>query len=113
MAQIPGVAQVQVFGGTPHAVRIELDTAALAAKGLTPTDVSNALRAANVTSPQGTLSNGRTQMTVFANDGLQKPEEFARLLIASKNGTAGAAVRRGEGLRRPAGQVPGCLVQRQ
>ncbi|HEX5305282.1 MAG TPA: efflux RND transporter permease subunit, partial [Dyella sp.] len=88
VAQIPGVAQVQVFGGTPHAVRIELDTAALAAKGLTPTDVSNALRAANVTSPQGTLSNGRTQTTVFANDALHEPEEFARLLIASRNGTA-------------------------
>ncbi|OZB60044.1 MAG: acriflavin resistance protein [Lysobacterales bacterium 14-68-21] len=88
IAQIPGVAQVQVFGGTPHAVRVELDNAALAAKGLTPTDVSNALRAANVTSPQGTLSNGVTQMTVLANDALHEPEEFARLLVASKNGTA-------------------------
>jgi multidrug efflux pump len=87
VSQIPGVAQVQVFGGTPHAVRIELDNASLAAKGLTPTDVSNALRAANVTSPQGTLSNGRSQMTVFANDALHEPEEFARLLIANKNGT--------------------------
>ncbi|WP_424681563.1 efflux RND transporter permease subunit [Frateuria sp. YIM B11624] len=86
VAQIPGVAQVQVFGGTPHAVRIELDTAALAAKDLTANDVANALRAANVTSPQGTLSDGRTQMTVTASDGLQTPDEFARLLIAMKHG---------------------------
>ena len=86
VAQIPGVAQVQVFGGTPHAVRIELDNDALAAKGLTANDVANALRAANVTSPQGTLSDGRTQMTVTATDGLQTPEEFARLLIAMKRG---------------------------
>jgi multidrug efflux pump len=86
VAQIPGVAQVQVFGGTPHAVRIELDTEALAAKGLTANDVANALRAANVTSPQGTLSDGRTQMTVTASDGLHTPEEFARLLIAMKHG---------------------------
>ncbi|UPG85677.1 efflux RND transporter permease subunit [Luteibacter aegosomatis] len=87
VAQIPGVARVQVFGGTPHAVRIELDTRALAAKGLTANDVGNALRAANVTSPQGLLSDGKTQMTVIANDGLHEPEEFARILIASKNGT--------------------------
>ncbi|MDW2981378.1 MAG: efflux RND transporter permease subunit [Rhodanobacter sp.] len=87
VAQIDGVAQVQVFGGTPHAVRIELDTAALAAKNLTANDVANALRAANVTSPQGILSNGRTQMTVSASDGLQTPAEFARLLISVKNGT--------------------------
>jgi multidrug efflux pump len=87
VAQIDGVAQVQVFGGTPHAVRIELDTNALAAKGLGANDVANALRAANVTSPQGILSDGRTQMTVTASDGLHEPEEFAHLLIAMKNGT--------------------------
>jgi len=86
VARIPGVAQVQVFGGTPHAVRIELNSSALAAKGLTANDVSNALIAANVTSPQGTLSDGHTQMTVTANDALQDPAEFARLLIAVKNG---------------------------
>jgi multidrug efflux pump len=87
VAQITGVAQVQVFGGTPHAVRIELDNTALAAKGLTANDVANALRAANVTSPQGTLSDGRTQMTVTASDGLHEPEEFAHLLIAMRHGT--------------------------
>jgi len=87
VAQIDGVAQVQVFGGTPHAVRIELDNGALAAKGLTTNDVANALRAANVTSPQGTLSDGHTQMTVSASDSLQTPAEFARLLISVKNGT--------------------------
>ena len=86
MAQIPGVAQVQVFGGTPHAVRIDLDMHALAAKGLTANDVSNVLVAANVTSPQGMLSDGRTQMTVTANDGMQTPEEFGHLLIANSNG---------------------------
>ncbi|OOG59287.1 efflux RND transporter permease subunit [Rhodanobacter sp. C03] len=87
VAQIDGVAQVQVFGGTPHAVRIELDANALAAKGLTSNDVANALRAANVTSPQGVLSDGHTQMTVTASDGMQDPAEFARLLISVKNGT--------------------------
>ncbi|MBN8947046.1 MAG: efflux RND transporter permease subunit [Rhodanobacter sp.] len=86
VAQIDGVAQVQVFGGTPHAVRIDLDNRALAAKGLTANDVANALRAANVNSPQGIISNGHTQMTVSANDGLREPAEFADLLIAERNG---------------------------
>ncbi len=87
MAQVGGVAQVQVFGGTPHAVRIDLDNNALAAQGITANDVANALRAANVSSPLGTLSNGRTQMTVMATDALQQPQQFARLVIAEKNGT--------------------------
>ncbi|MBB3226709.1 multidrug efflux pump [Luteibacter sp. Sphag1AF] len=85
VAQIPGVSRVQVFGGTPHAVRVELDTKALASKGLTANDVSNALHAANVTSPQGIISNGATQMTVLANDSLHEPKDFASLLIAVRN----------------------------
>ena len=87
VAQIPGVAQVQVFGGTPHAVRVELDINALASKKLTANDVRNALIAANVTSPQGILTDGNTQMTVTANDGLSEAADFANVLIASKNGS--------------------------
>ncbi|GAA0247150.1 efflux RND transporter permease subunit [Rhodanobacter caeni] len=86
VAQIPGVAQVQVSGGAPHAVRIALNSAALARKGITSNDVANALRAANVTSPQGMLSDGATQMTVSANDALHTVADFAPLVIASRNG---------------------------
>ncbi len=83
--QLPGVANVQVSGGTPHAVRVELDTAGLASRGLTANDVANALRAANVTSPQGMLTNGATQMAV-SSDTLRDPAQFAALVIASRNG---------------------------
>src|SRR3546814_13795178 len=90
VAQIDGVAQVQVFGGTPHAVRVDLDNRALAAKGLTANDVANALRAATVNSPQGIISNGHTQMTVRPNDGLPPPAEFAH-----RHGTASGGEREG------------------
>ncbi|WP_158880964.1 efflux RND transporter permease subunit [Rhodanobacter sp. L36] len=86
VAQISGVSRVQVFGASAHAVRIELDTMALAAKDITANDVSNALVAANVTSPQGTLSDGRTQMTVTASDSLQTADQFAQLIIATNKG---------------------------
>ncbi|HEX8778889.1 MAG TPA: efflux RND transporter permease subunit, partial [Rhodanobacter sp.] len=86
VAQIPGVAQVGVGGGTPHAVRVALNSAALAHAGITANDVANALRAANVTSPQGAISNGSTQMTVTANDALHSVQDFAGLVIASHNG---------------------------
>ncbi|RDS81419.1 efflux RND transporter permease subunit [Dyella psychrodurans] len=84
VSQIPGVAQVQVFGGTPHAVRVTLNNMALTAKGITANDIANTLRAANVTSPQGILSDGIRQMTVTANDALQTPQDFASLVIASQ-----------------------------
>ncbi|RDS81686.1 AcrB/AcrD/AcrF family protein [Dyella monticola] len=86
IAQIPGVARVQVFGGTPHAVRVDINNSALAAKGLTANDIRNALVAANVTSPQGMLTNGQTQMTVTANDALHTPEDFAHLVVSTHNG---------------------------
>ncbi len=86
VAQIAGVAQVQVGGGTPHAVRIVLDTRALVGMGVTANDVANALRAANVSSPQGTLSNGVTRMTVSASDALHTVPDFAALVVASRNG---------------------------
>ncbi len=101
VAQIPGVAQVQVFGGTPHAVRVELDVNALAAKGLTANDVSNALVAANVTSPQGVLTDGHSQMTVTANDGLREAADFGKLLVAVRNG---APVRLSDVARVTSGQ---------
>ncbi|MDW2981377.1 MAG: efflux RND transporter permease subunit [Rhodanobacter sp.] len=86
VAQIPGVAQVQVGGGTPHAVRIVLNTRALVGMGVTANDVANALRAANVSSPQGMLGNGVTRMTVSANDALHTVQDFAALVVASRNG---------------------------
>ncbi|RUL75279.1 efflux RND transporter permease subunit [Dyella choica] len=86
LSQVPGVARVQLFGGTPHAVRVDVNIAALSAKGLTANDIRNTLRAANVTSPQGILSDGRTQMTVTATDALHTPDDFARLVIANHKG---------------------------
>ncbi|UJM92025.1 efflux RND transporter permease subunit [Rhodanobacter denitrificans] len=86
VARIAGVAQVQVGGGTPHAVRIVLDTRALVGMGVTANDVANALRAANVSSPQGMLSNGVTRMTVSASDALHTVPDFAALVVASRNG---------------------------
>nr|WP_225562112.1 efflux RND transporter permease subunit [Rhodanobacter sp. DHB23] len=85
VAQVPGVAQVQV-GGSPHAVRVALHSNAMAHVGITANDISNALTAANVTAPQGALSNGTTQFTVNANDSLHTVDDFARLIIASHNG---------------------------
>src|SRR6185312_1743367 len=83
--QLPGVANVQVGGGTPHAVRVELNTSALAKVGLTTNDVANALRAANVTAPLGTLSDGLTQMAL-STDVLRDPAQCARLVIAMRHG---------------------------
>ena len=87
LSQLPGVASVEVSGSAQPAIRVDVDLHALDAVGLSSNDLRNALTAANVTSPQGFLSDGHTQMAVTANDQLHTPEDFANLVIAVRNGT--------------------------
>ncbi|MBC6943657.1 MAG: AcrB/AcrD/AcrF family protein [Xanthomonadales bacterium] len=84
--QLPGVSDVDVAGGATPAVRVDLNLRALSAMGLSPDQLRNALVAANVTSPQGFLSDGRTTMAITANDALHTAAEFADLVIATRNG---------------------------
>ncbi|GLQ50838.1 efflux RND transporter permease subunit [Dyella flava] len=86
ISQITGVAQAQLIGGSPHAIRVSLNSAALTAKGITANDVANVLRAANVASPQGVLTDGVGQMMVSATDQLQTPRDYASLVIANQKG---------------------------
>ncbi len=86
--QLPGISDVEVAGGATPAVRVDLNLRALNSMGLSPDQLRNALVAANVTSPQGFLSDGTTTMAVSANDALHTAAEFADLVIAVKNGVA-------------------------
>jgi multidrug efflux pump len=88
IAQVPGVSQVQIVGGSAPAVHVDMNPRALAALHLSANDVRNALTAANVTSPQGELSDGQTNLLVSANDALHSVDDFADLVIAARNGTA-------------------------
>jgi len=85
--QLPGVSDVDVAGGATPAVRVDLNLRALNSMGLSPDQVRNTLNAANVTSPQGFLSDGKTTVAVSANDALHTAAEFAELVISTKNGT--------------------------
>ena len=86
LKQIPGVAQVQLAGGTPHAIRIAFNPSALASVGLSANDLASTLRAANVHAPKGTLTDGITRMTLLTNDALYRPHDFANLIVASRHG---------------------------
>jgi multidrug efflux pump len=87
LSQLPGVASVDVSGSAQPAVRVDVDLHALNAMGLSSNQLRNALTAANVTSPQGFLSDGKTTMAVTANDQLHNADDFANLVIAVRDGT--------------------------
>jgi len=86
LRQITGVSSVDIAGAATPAIRVDVNLRALNAMGLSPDQLRNALTAANVTSPQGFLSNGKTQMIVTANDSLHTADDFADLVIAMHNG---------------------------
>src|SRR3954463_16400751 len=48
LARIPGIGQVQVFGGGDYSMRVWLDPGKVAARGMAATDVVNAIREQNV-----------------------------------------------------------------
>jgi len=82
IARVSGVATVQLSGGSPRAVRVELDDRALAAKGLTANEVQNALTAANVTSALGEVRDGPQRLLLTTTAALHRAEDFGGLVIA-------------------------------
>src|SRR5699024_10488188 len=68
-------------------VRVDVNLHALNAIGLTSNQLRNALRAANVISPKGFLSDGNTTLAITANDQLETVADFANLVIAIQNGS--------------------------
>ncbi|MBU1383926.1 MAG: efflux RND transporter permease subunit [Alphaproteobacteria bacterium] len=93
LATVPGVAQVQIYGEQRYSMRIWLEPAALAARGLTVTDVESALTSQNVELPAGALDSGEKNYTVRVARNYALPEDFRQLPIST--GGAGPAVSSG------------------
>ena len=72
-ARIPGVAQVDVWGGFNREVRIELDPDRIKAVGLPLDKVLEAIRDANLDLPAGKIEQGRYEVM------LRAPAEFINL----------------------------------
>src|SRR5258706_3278742 len=64
---IPGVAVPFPYGGKNRLISVDLDMAALQARGLSPADVVNAVNLQNLILPSGTAKFGLTEYTVKMN----------------------------------------------
>jgi multidrug efflux pump subunit AcrB len=87
ISQISGVGFVGVGGEEQPAVRVQVDPAALAARGINLEDVRTVLNQANVDLPKGQLNSPRQTFTFNTNDQLFLPEQYADLIIAYRNGS--------------------------
>ena len=97
LLRIPGIAQVDLFGGTDYGMRIWLRPDKLAKLGLTPSDVIAAIREQNLQAPAGRVgmrpspADQEFTYTVSAPSRLVTEEEFANIII--RGSEAGAQVR--------------------
>ena len=103
LATVPGVAQVQIYGEQRYAMRIWLDAGALAARGLTVTDVETALTAQNVELPAGQLESGQKDYTVRVARTYARAEDFRQLPIGTRGSSAVVAAQAGTATALPSG----------
>ena len=80
---IPGVSSVDIQGQKRYSMRMWMDPARLAAYGLTPLDVKEALDRENVDLPSGKLSGDNTELIVNTRGRLRTPDDFNNLIVKS------------------------------
>jgi multidrug efflux pump subunit AcrB len=86
LATVEGAQMGFPYGGKPRQVQVDLDLAALQAKGLSPVDVVNAITAQNVIAPSGTMKIDRFEYAVETNSAPQLIDELNNLPIRAVNG---------------------------
>ncbi len=86
ISQIPGVGQVNIGGQQKPSIRIQVDPAMLATKGLSLEDVRTQIAAATVNSPKGSLDGPQREYTVYANDQITAAKDWNDVIIAYRNG---------------------------
>src|SRR5260221_14377969 len=87
LAPIPGITLPTPYGGKYRQIMVDLDPAALLAQGLTPTDVTNAVNAQNLTVPSGDAKIGDKQYIVRLNTQPPTVAALNDIPIRQVNGT--------------------------
>jgi multidrug efflux pump len=95
LQNLPGAADVRIFGDRRYSMRIWLDRDRLAGQGLTVQDVEDALRRQNVEIPAGRVETPGREFSVMAPTDLQTPREFEGIVLRAPQGSS-ALVRLGD-----------------
>src|SRR4051794_11857301 len=98
LTRLDGVGDAQVFGARDYAMRVWLDPDRVAARGLAPGEVLDALRRANAQVAAGAIGqaprangSGGFEVNIQAQGRLTTPEQFGEQVIAT--GATGAPLR--------------------
>src|SRR6186997_1843389 len=87
LSQIPGVAQVVIFGSQKFAIRVQADPEAAAARGLSLDDIRTAVSRANSSTPVGTLNGPKQDVALQASGQMDKAADYSKIVVAWRNGS--------------------------
>ncbi len=93
LSAVAGVQRAEILGNRTFAMRIWLKPDKMAALGISPSTVQDALARNNSLSALGRTKGSMVSVNMVANTDLRKPEEFRQLVVKEQNGTV---VRLGE-----------------
>src|SRR2546427_7513999 len=93
LSAISGVQRAEILGGRNFAMRIWLKPDRMAARGVSPSAVRDALARNNYLSALGSTKGSMVSVNLVANTDLRTPEEFRQLVVKEENGVV---VRLGE-----------------
>ncbi len=86
LATVDGVASADIIGGQTFAMRVWLDPARMAARGISATDVALAIRANNFQTAPGQQKGYFTIANITANTDLQSVDQFREMVVKASEG---------------------------
>jgi multidrug efflux pump len=86
LAQVEGVGDVELGGGSLPAVRIDLNPLALARYGIALEDVRTAVTSTTANRPKGVLELGDRSLQIYGNDASRRASDYSGINIAWRNG---------------------------
>ncbi|HEY6253754.1 MAG TPA: efflux RND transporter permease subunit [Candidatus Angelobacter sp.] len=86
LTTIPGAAIPWPYGGKQRVIAVDIDTQKLQAKGLTPSDVVNAISLQNLILPSGQAKIGSLQYNIQLNESTNTVAELDALPVRTQNG---------------------------
>ena len=86
ISQVPGVAQVSIFGDRTPSIRIQVDPAKIASNGITLEELRSALVNSTTNVAKGTLNTDKTSFTIATNDQILEAKPFNDIIVAYRNG---------------------------
>ncbi len=85
---INGVGQVSIVGGRERQINVWVDPDKMRSYSVTAGEISAALKTQNAEFPSGRLDEGATETSVRTVGKIQKPEQFADVVVATRGGYA-------------------------